>query len=129
MWIDGIDMVFEVVMVICDIIKDCYGDDYILKLFWMYKNKVKNVQEVYECICLMDMNKDVSQIKVSEFDQCKFYDLIWKCIIVCQMEVVWLECIMVDIVFDDGQVELCVIGQVVMFDGFMKVYEEGCDDV
>ncbi len=35
----------------------------------------------------------------------------------------------VDIASRDGQVELRATGQVVLFDGFLKVYEEGRDDV
>lgn len=43
MCIDGIDMVFEVVMVVCDVIKEKFGEKYLLDLLCMYKNKVKNV--------------------------------------------------------------------------------------
>lgn len=44
------------------------------------------------------------------------------------MVVVQMECMIVDIVSDDEQVVLCVIGQVVLFEGFIVIYEEGCDD-
>lgn len=126
---DGIDMAPEAVMATRDTIKDRYGDDYIPKSPRMYKNKAKNAQEAHECIRPTDMNKDASQIKVSEPDQRKLYDLIWKRTIACQMEAARLERTTVDIASDDGQVELRATGQVVMFDGFMKVYEEGRDDV
>lgn len=128
MWIDGIDMVFEVVMVVCDVIKKCFGEEYLLKLLCMYKNKVKNVQEVYECICLIDMMLLFDKLLVIDKDQKVLYDLIWKCIIVSQMELVCMECIMVEIVSVDGDVGLCVNGQVMQFDGFLKVYDQGCDD-
>ncbi len=126
---DGIDMAPEAVMATRDTIKDRYGEDYIPKSPRMYKNKAKNAQEAHECIRPTDMNKDASQIKVSEPDQRKLYDLIWKRTIACQMEAARLERTTVDIASDDGQVELRATGQVVMFDGFMKVYEEGRDDV
>ncbi|QTN35954.1 type I DNA topoisomerase [Cognatishimia activa] len=126
---DGIDMAPEAVMATRDTIKDRYGEEYIPKSPRMYKNKAKNAQEAHECIRPTDMNKDASQIKVSEPDQRKLYDLIWKRTIACQMEAARLERTTVDIASDDGQVELRATGQVVMFDGFMKVYEEGRDDV
>ena len=126
---DGIDMAPEAVSATRDAITARYGDDYIPKSPRMYKNKAKNAQEAHECIRPTDMNKDASQIKVSEPDQRKLYDLIWKRTIACQMEAARLERTTVDIASDDGQVELRATGQVVMFDGFMKVYEEGRDDV
>jgi DNA topoisomerase-1 len=126
---DGIDMAPEAVMATRDAIKDRYGEEYIPGSPRMYKNKAKNAQEAHECIRPTDMTKDASQIKVSEPDQRKLYDLIWKRTIACQMETAKLERTTVDIASDDGQVELRATGQVVTFDGFMKVYEEGRDDV
>ena len=65
---------------------------------------------------------------MSEPDQKKLYDLIWKRTIASQMEAARLERTTVDIASDDDQVGLRATGQVVTFDGFMKVYEEGRDD-
>ena len=59
----------------------------------------------------------------------KLYDLIWKRTLASQMEQAKMERTTVDIASADGQVELRATGQVVTFDGFMKVYEEGRDDV
>ncbi|MEP3032947.1 MAG: DNA topoisomerase, partial [Pseudoruegeria sp.] len=56
------------------------------------------------------------------------YDLIWKRTLASQMESARLERTTVDISSDDQQVVLRATGQVMMFDGFMKVYEEGRDD-
>jgi DNA topoisomerase-1 len=68
------------------------------------------------------------QLNISEPDQKKLYDLIWKRTIASQMEAARMERTTVEIKSDDGQVGLRANGQVVLFDGFMRVYEEGRDD-
>ncbi|MEM6589862.1 MAG: type I DNA topoisomerase [Pseudomonadota bacterium] len=126
---DGIDMAPEAVMATRDAIKDRYGADYVPGSPRMYKNKAKNAQEAHECIRPTDMTKDAAAAKISEADQRKLYDLIWKRTIACQMAAAKMERTTVDIASDDGQVGLRATGQVVLFDGFMRVYEEGRDDV
>ncbi len=125
---DGIDMAPEAVHAARDAIADRYGKDYVPGSPRMYKNKAKNAQEAHECIRPTDMTRDASQIKVTEQDQRKLYDLIWKRTLACQMEAARMERTTVDIASQDGQVGLRATGQVVLFDGFMKVYEEGRDD-
>ena len=75
------------------------------------------------------MTRDAASLKVSEPDQRKLYDLIWKRTLASQMAAARMERPTVDVGSADGQVELRATGQVVLFDGFMKVYEEGRDDV
>ena len=125
---DGIDMAPEAVTAARDTIKDRYGADYLPESPRIYKNKAKNAQEAHECIRPADMSKDPASLRVSEPDQKKLYDLIWKRTIASQMEAARLERTTVDIASDDDQVVLRATGQVVTFDGFMKVYEEGRDD-
>ncbi|KAG1715328.1 DNA topoisomerase 1 [Nymphon striatum] len=112
-----------------DAIKDRYGAEYVPSSPRMYKNKAKNAQEAHECIRPTDMTKDAASLKLSEPDQRKLYDLIWKRTLACQMEGARMERTTVDIGSADGEVELRATGQVVLFDGFLKVYEEGRDDV
>ncbi len=126
---DGIDMAPEAVMATRDAIKKRYGDEYVPKSPRMYKNKAKNAQEAHECIRPTDMFKDAAALKLTDADQRKLYDLIWKRTIACQMESARLERTVVDIASADQQVILRANGQVVLFDGFLKVYEEGRDDV
>ncbi|MDP7149535.1 MAG: type I DNA topoisomerase [Paracoccaceae bacterium] len=126
---DGIDMAPEAVMQTRDAIKDRYGDDYVPQSPRMYKNKAKNAQEAHECIRPTDARADTASLKLTDADQRKLYDLIWKRTIACQMAAARLERTTVDITSDDGQVGLRATGQVVLFDGFMRVYEEGRDDV
>jgi DNA topoisomerase I len=126
---DGIDMAPEAVMAARDAIKARYGAEYVPKSPRMYKNKAKNAQEAHECIRPTDMAASPDQLKITDSDQRKLYDLIWKRTIACQMEAARMERTTVEIGAKDGQVGLRATGQVVLFDGFLKVYEEGRDDV
>jgi DNA topoisomerase-1 len=125
---DGIDMAPEAVGATRDAISDRYGAEYVPASPRIYKNKAKNAQEAHECIRPTDMTRDANSLKLTEADQKKLYDLIWKRTIACQMEAARMERTTVDIASDDGQVGLRATGQVVLFDGFLRVYEEGRDD-
>ncbi|MHA7873844.1 type I DNA topoisomerase [Roseivivax sp.] len=126
---DGIDMAPEAVHAARDAIKDRYGAEYVPSSPRMYKNKAKNAQEAHECIRPTDMTKDAAALGLRDADQKKLYDLIWKRTLACQMEAARLERTTVEIGSRDEQVGLRATGQVVLFDGFMRVYEEGRDDV
>ena len=126
---DGIDMAPEAVMATRDAIKDRYGADYVPDSPRMYKNKAKNAQEAHECIRPTDITADAAALNLMDADQRKLYDLIWKRTIACQMAAAKLERTTVDIGSADGQVGLRATGQVMLFDGFLRVYEEGRDDV
>ena len=125
---DGIDMAPEAVHAARDAIRDRFGADYVPRSPRMYKNKAKNAQEAHECIRPTDMTRDAGQIRGADTDQRKLYDLIWKRTLACQMEAARLERTTVDIASKDGQVGLRATGQVILFDGFLKIYEEGRDD-
>jgi len=125
---DGIDMAPEAVMAARDAIKSRYGESYLPDSPRMYKNKAKNAQEAHECIRPTDMDLDPGRINLREDDQRKLYDLIWKRTIASQMAAARLERTTVDVGSADGQVVLRATGQVVLFDGFIRVYEEGRDE-
>src|SRR6056297_2315997 len=94
---DGIDMAPEAVHAARDAIADRYGKDYVPASPRMYKNKAKNAQEAHECIRPTDMTRDADALKVTEQDQRKLYDLIWKRTLACQMEGARMERTTVDI--------------------------------
>jgi DNA topoisomerase-1 len=126
---DGIDMAPEAVTAARDTIKDRFGAEYVPGTPRIYKNKAKNAQEAHECIRPTDLAKSPDDIRLSEDDQRKLYGLIWKRTIASQMEAARMERTTVTVASADAQVELRATGQVVLFDGFLKVYEEGRDDV
>ncbi|MFM2354495.1 MAG: hypothetical protein RLZZ528_231 [Pseudomonadota bacterium] len=124
---DGIDMAPEAVMAARDEIKRRFGADYVPDSPRMYKNKAKNAQEAHECIRPTDMSASPEKLRLED-DQRKLYDLIWKRTLASQMAAARLERTTVEVISPDGQVGLRATGQVVMFDGFLKIYDEGRDD-
>ncbi|MCL7406596.1 type I DNA topoisomerase [Paradonghicola geojensis] len=125
---DGIDMAPEAVMAARDAIKEKFGEKYLPSSPRMYKNKAKNAQEAHECIRPTDMFMSPEKVKISDADQQKLYDLIYKRTIASQMAAAQMERTTVDISSSDGQVILRATGQVVLFEGFIAIYEEGRDD-
>ena len=125
---DGIDMAPEAVTSTREAIKERYGEKFLPSSPRFYKNKAKNAQEAHECIRPTSISKDSKQLKLSDPDQFKLYDLIWKRTISCQMESAKLERTSVDLQSSDKEVTLRANGQVVLFEGFLKVYEESRDD-
>jgi len=124
---DGIDMAPEAVMAAREEIKRRFGANYVPDSPRMYKNKAKNAQEAHECIRPTEMSASPDSLRL-EPDQKKLYDLIWKRTLASQMAAARLERTTVDVGSADGQVTLRATGQVVMFDGFLAIYEEGRDD-
>lgn len=125
---DGIDMAPEAVMAARDEIKRRFGANYVPDSPRMYKNKAKNAQEAHECIRPTDMSAGPEKLRLAEPDQKKLYELIWKRTIASQMAAARLERTAVDVGSADGEVMLRANGQVVLFDGFLAVYDEGRDD-
>ena len=125
---DGIDMAPEAVASARDAIATRYGAKYLPEQPRVYKNKAKNAQEAHECIRPTDMMVSTEDAKIADPDQRKLYDLIWKRTLASQMAAARLERTTVDIGSADGQVVLRATGQVMLFDGFLAVYEEGRDD-
>ena len=125
---DGIDMAPEAVIEARDAIKARYGSSYIPSEARMYKNKAKNAQEAHECIRPTNMEVSAENLNKLEADQRKLYDLIWKRTLASQMASAKMERTTIDISSEDNQIGLRSTGQVVVFDGFLKVYEEGRDD-
>ena len=125
---DGIDMAPEAVHAARDAIKAKFGDKYVPSSPRMYKNKAKNAQEAHECIRPTDMMLSPDRLKVTADDQRKLYDLIWKRTIASQMEAARMERTTVEIASPDAQVGLRATGQVILFDGFLRVYDQGRDD-
>ena len=125
---DGIDMAPEAVTQARDEIKRRFGAPYVPDTPRLYKNKAKNAQEAHECIRPTDMAAAPETLKLSEKDQANLYDLIWKRTIASQMSAARMERTTVDVGSPDGQIVLRATGQVVLFDGFLKVYDEGRDE-
>ncbi|WP_296431597.1 type I DNA topoisomerase, partial [Yoonia sp.] len=125
---DGIDMAPEAVTGTRDSIKAKFGADYLPTEPRIYKNKAKNAQEAHECIRPTEMFVSTEDAKIVDSDQRKLYDLIYKRTMASQMAAARLERTVVDITSADEQVVLRANGQVMVFEGFIAIYEEGRDD-
>ena len=125
---DGIDMAPEAVVASREAIEAKFGKAYLPTEARIYKNKAKNAQEAHECVRPTDLMVSTEEAKITDADQRKLYDLIYKRTIASQMAAARFERTTVDIGSKDGQVMLRANGQVQLFDGFLAVYEEGRDD-
>lgn len=105
-------------------IKSSYGEEY--HKVRQYKSKNRNAQEAHEAIRPTYIDrKDVT----SDRDQQRLYELIWKRTIASQMSDAKLEKTTVDIDISTVKDEsLKAYGEVLKFDGFLKVYMESNDD-
>ena len=100
-----------------------YGKEYANRK--SYSNKSKGAQEAHEAIRPSYMN----QRKVEgDSSLQKLYDLIWKRTISSQMSDAKIDRTIVKIGLSNSDEQLTAKGEVITFDGFMKVYLEGKDD-
>jgi DNA topoisomerase-1 len=128
---DGVDMDPEAVSAIRRMIGKNYGADYVPEAARTYQTKSKNAQEAHEAIRPTDATRSPRDVaRAVEPDQAKLYELIWNRAVACQMQPAELERTTVDIVANvNGRtIDLRATGQVVKFDGFLKLYHEDQDD-
>ncbi|GAL66906.1 DNA topoisomerase I [Jejuia pallidilutea] len=90
-----------------------------------YKGKAKGAQEAHEAIRPTDFSTHSVNI---DRDQARLYDLIWKRAIASQMSDAQLERTNVKIEASTHNETFTANGEVIKFDGFLKVYLEGTDD-
>jgi DNA topoisomerase I len=103
-------------------ILNSYGDRYHQKR--VFKNKNESAQEAHEAIRPTSM-----QLRnVDDYDTQRLYDLIWKRTMASQMADAELEKTVAKINISTQQEKLTASGEVLKFDGFLKLYMEGKDD-
>ena len=120
---DGISMVGEAISDCRATIQKEYGESYLPKQHRVYKSKAKNAQEAHEAIRPTGFERTPDSLKLSG-DMKKLYELIWKRAMASQMESAKLERTTITIEDNAHTVGLRATGQVVRFDGFLKLYEE-----
>lgn len=109
---------------IADVITKDYGANYLCTR--QYKNKKANAQEAHEAIRPSYADK---RVVTQDVDQQKLYDLIWKRTVASQMTEAELEKTTVDIgISTIGDATFKAKGEVLIFDGFLKVYLAAKDD-
>ena len=128
---DGVDIAPEAVSGARRTIAKLFGDDYVPTAPRKYTAKTKNAQEAHEAVRPTDLSRHPRDVaKHLDGELAKLYELIWTRTIACQMESAELERTSVDILAQVGKrtLDLRATGQVVRFDGFLKLYQEGRDD-
>jgi DNA topoisomerase I len=90
-----------------------------------FVNKSKGAQEAHEAIRPTDMSRHTVDI---DRDQARLYDLIWKRTLASQMADAELERTNVKIEANNHKELFTASGEVIKFEGFLKVYLEGNDD-
>ncbi len=103
-------------------VRNCCGENYIE--IRKYKNKNESAQEAHEAIrpTYMENSSDV------DHETRSLYDLIWKRTMASQMKDAILEKTIAKIGISTNNEELSASGEVIKFEGFLKVYAEGNDD-
>ncbi len=120
---DSVNLSGEAISAAKDAIISNYGKDY--SEVRNFTGKSKGAQEAHEAIRPTDITNQSPSL---ERDQSKLYELIWKRTIASQMSDAQLERTNVRIKADKHTDEFTANGEVIKFDGFLKVYMEGQDD-
>lgn len=126
---DAVNLSAEAIAACREAILKYFGENYLPKQPKEYKTKSKNAQEAHEAIRPADvMNTPKKMEEKLDADSHKLYELIWKRTIACQMEAAILDRVVIDSISQNKQILLRANGQVIAFDGFLKLYQEGKDD-
>lgn len=124
---DGVSVSPEGLAQAREVIGKEYGPAYVPAEPRHYKVKAKNAQEAHEAIRPTNIARHPDSLRLDS-DLQRLYELIWKRMVASQMEAARLDRTTVEIETSDGQTGLRATGQVVTFDGFLAVYEEGRDE-
>ncbi len=126
---DAVNLSKEAIKACREAIEKYFGASYLPKTAKEYKNKTKNAQEAHEAIRPSDVMNTPKKMEMKlDSDAYKLYELIWKRTVACQMNPAILDRVVVDAKSADGKILLRANGQVIQFDGFLKLYQESKDD-
>ncbi|MFL2628291.1 MAG: type I DNA topoisomerase [Candidatus Marisimplicoccus sp.] len=120
---DSVNISNEAKNSIVEKIKLKFGDKFVHSRD--FQNKNKSAQEAHEAV--RPTKIDIEEI-TSDYDQQRLYKLIWKRTISSQMADAEIEKTIVKIKSDKYDYQFTSIGEVIIFEGFLKVYLEGTDD-
>lgn len=121
---DSVNLSDQALSQAAGVIEGKYGKNYLHTQ--SYKTKNKGAQEAHEAIRPTNLSLSEAQV---ENDQKRLYDLIWKRTIASQMSNAKLERTVVRIDADKHDKQFVARGEVLQFDGFLKVYLESVDDL
>ena len=131
---DSVQLSKESINELRKMIKSEYGEKFCPAKERFYKSKVANSQEAHEAIRPTSVNRFPKEIKpYLDDDGNKLYNLIWKRTVSSQMSSAIINKTIIDIESSDkndleNQVSLRANGSTILFEGFLKIYNEGLDD-
>ncbi|TXG85131.1 MAG: type I DNA topoisomerase [Sphingomonadales bacterium] len=126
---DGVQISGEAIAAARRLIEREHGPDYVPDKPRAYSAKAKNAQEAHEAIRPTDLFRGPDSVRRAlSPEQAKLYELIWKRTLASQMASARLERTTADLAAADGKTGLRATGQVVLFPGFLALYQEGVDD-
>ena len=126
---DGVQIAAEAIAATRQLIGNEFGGRYLPAEPRVYRSPAKNAQEAHEAIRPTDLARKPGDVaRFLEADQRRLYELIWKRTIASQMASAVLDQVSVDIADPSGRLRLHATGSVVLFDGFLKLYQEDRDD-
>jgi DNA topoisomerase-1 len=120
---DSVNLSNDALAMAQDVVTNLYGANYHERR--QFRSKNKNAQEAHEAIRPTDMS--VQSISGERNEQ-RLYDLIWKRTLASQMADARLEKTTATIQVSTSKRNLIASGEVMLFDGFLKVYMEGRDE-
>ena len=121
---DGVDMAAEAISDARRAITERYDSGYVPDRPRQYQSKIKNAQEAHEAIRPTEFSRRPS----GSDDAARLYELVYNRALASQMASAKLERTTVELRDGAGRVTLRATGQVVLFPGFMALYDEGRDD-
>ncbi|HEX8306965.1 MAG TPA: type I DNA topoisomerase [Allosphingosinicella sp.] len=121
---DGVQMAPEAISEARRAVANRFDAGYVPDKPRHYETKAKNAQEAHEAIRPTDFGRD----RAGSGDHGRLYELIWKRALASQMASARLERTTAELADGTGQTGLRATGQVVLFPGFLALYEEGRDD-
>ena len=126
---DGVAISGEAIAAARHLIGGEFGPRYVQDAPRVYRSPAKNAQEAHEAIRPTDLNrKPTDVVRYLDQDQRRLYELIWKRTIASQMASALLEQVAVDIADATARLRLRANGSVILFDGFLALYQEDRDD-
>ena len=126
---DGVQIAGEAVAQARTVINNEFGEAYLPDSPRIYTSKAKNAQEAHEAIRPTDIARLPKHAAAHlDEDQRRLYELVWNRTVASQMESVQLERTTIEMEADDAPIGLRATGSVIVFDGFLRLYQEGRDE-
>ena len=126
---DSISMAQEAITGSRNLIRDQFGAEYVPDTPNVFRNRSKNAQEAHEAVRPTNFTRQPKEMaSYLDDDGRRLYELIWKRAMASSMQKAALEQVAIDSATSDRKSIMRATGSVIVFDGFLKLYQEDRDD-